>query len=578
MAAERSTSRRLLTFMVPYFGATLFGIVLVALSALMQLVLPIALGRGLFQTVLIEKRDPQLLNLIAAGTIALFAVKGVFSYGQMYMLSYAGQRLVHDLRKVVFEHLQRLSLSFFERSRTGDTISRLTNDLTVVQNTLITGLRDFVHDAILLVGIVAAVFWLHWRLALVALLLFPLIGLTIKVYSGKIRYFSGQMQEKVAEIAAQLQETLTGIRVVKAFTMEDEERARFASKNEESFQAGMKSAQMMATVFPVVELLTVLGLVGVLWYGVGEVVAGNLLEGDLIAFLSYLGMAAAPINGITRSVNQFQQGLAATDRVFAILDEEFEVQEVPQPVKLNNVQGRVAFENVTFAYRPGLDVLEDVSLVVEPGEVVALVGPSGAGKSTLANLVPRFFDPTRGRVTIDGIDVSTVSIRSLRSQIGLVPQETILFGVSAAENIRYGRPDASPTEIEEAARLANAHEFLRELPHGYDTLVGERGVALSGGQKQRLAIARALLRDPRILILDEATSNLDAESEALVQEALERLMHDRTTLIIAHRLSTVMNADRIVVMDGGHIVEEGDHAQLMAKDGLYRRLYEVQYG
>ena len=417
------------------------------------------------QRVLIEKQDLRYVNLLAVGTLAVYAVKGIFQYGQIYFLAYSGQRLVHDLRSAAFDHLQRLSLSFYERNRTGETISRLTNDLTVVQEAVTAGWRDFIHDVLLLIGVLVAAFWIHWRLTVVALLVFPLVGFTINVFSGKIRFFSRQMQDKVAEIAAQLQETLTGVRVVKAFTMEEQERARFAGTNKQTFVAGMKSAQAMATVFPVVELLTVLGMVAVLWYGVHEVVAGRLLEGDLIAFIGYIGMTAAPINGITRAINQFQQGFAAADRVFSLLDEEIEVKERRKPHELKSVEGRAAFENVHFSYRPGVPVLEDINLTVEPGEVVALVGPSGAGKSTLVNLVPAF-DPTHGRVTIDGIDISTVSLRSLRSHIGLVPQETILFGVSAADNIRCGRPGASMERVIEAARLANADGFISSLPPG----------------------------------------------------------------------------------------------------------------
>jgi subfamily B ATP-binding cassette protein MsbA len=546
-------------------------------SAVIQLALPLVFGRGLVDRVLIERQNLYLLNLIAVGTLAFFVVKGLLNYGQIYILAYAGQRMVYDLRNAVFEHLQRLSLSFYERTRTGETISRVTNDVSVVQNAMISGIRDFVNDAFMLMGITVAVFWLHWRLSVVTLLVLPLVGMAVNIYGTRIRSFTGQVQERVADISTQLQETLTGIRIVKAFTMEKQEQERFVGRNEQTFRAGMKSAQVMATVFPVVELLMAFGLVVVLWYGVREVVAGRLSSGELIAFVSYVSMTAAPINGITRTLNQFQQSFAAADRIFALLDEEIEVTEARRPLELKTVEGRVAFENVTFAYKAGHDVLQDVNLTVCPGEVVALVGPSGAGKTTLANLLLRFYDPTEGRVTLDGVDISKVTLRSLRSYIGLVPQETILFGVSVAENIRYGRQDARFEEIVEAARLANAHDFISELPQGYNTLVGERGVALSGGQRQRVAIARAILRNPRVLILDEATSALDTESEVLVQEALERLMRNRTTLVIAHRLSTIMHADRIVVLDGGHVVEQGTHSELLEIQGLYRRLYEAQF-
>ncbi len=574
---SQSATWRLFGYIAPYLWATLAGVVLIAISVGIQQLLPLAFGKVLLDRVLIGGQDLHMLNIFAIGVLVLFAIKGLFRYAHVYLLAYAGQRMVYDLRNAVFQHLQKLSLRFFERSRTGETIARVTNDITLVQSGVSSGLGDFIHDSLMVLGIVAFMFYLHWRLTLVTLITLPLVAVAVNIYGGRIRRFTAQLQERVADISAQLQETLTGIRIVKAFTMEEDERRRFTGKNEQTFQAGMKSAQTMAALIPVVELLMVGGIVLVIWYGAQEVVAGHLTTGELTAFITYLGMITAPINGFTRAVAQLEQSVAASERVFHLLDEEVEVKEAHRPQELRSVRGEVTFSSVWFEYHTGEPVLRGIDLTVRPGEVVALVGPSGAGKSTLVNLLPRFYDPTAGKVSIDGHDLRTVSLRSLRSTIGLVPQETILFGVSVAENIRYGRPAADMDDVEEAARLANAHEFICHLPDGYDTLIGERGTALSGGQKQRVAIARALLRNPKVLILDEATSNLDTESEQLVQEALERLMRNRTTFVIAHRLSTVMHADRILVIDQGCIVEQGRHTELLEQNGLYRRLYEAQF-
>jgi subfamily B ATP-binding cassette protein MsbA len=359
--------------------------------------------------------------------------------------------------------------------------------------------------------------------------------------------------------------------------MEEHEQERFAQENERSFAAGMRSAKLMALVWPVAEVLLVSGMLVVVWYGSREVMGGRLTPGELVGFLGYIGMISQPVNSLVRAFGAWQQALGAADRIFELLDADSLVKDPPDPRVLPKVEGRVTYENVSFAYVPDHPVLEDINLMVEPGEIVALVGPSGAGKTSMVNLLPRFYDPTTGVVRLDGVDLRELSLKDLRQRIGLVPQETILFGVSVRENIRYGRFDARDEEIENAAQVANAHDFILGLPDGYDTIIGERGATLSGGQRQRLAIARAVLRSPRLLILDEATSALDTESELLVQEALSRLMQGRTTFIIAHRLSTIRNAHRILVMDGGRIVESGSHTELIKQDGLYRRLYEAQF-
>lgn len=577
---EGASWQRLLGYLRPYRGWMVAALIAMVIGAGLGLVMPLAIG----QIVNLITGDQALPIAQIALLLGLVAIgQAVMGLIQTYSLTFVGERVVTDLRLAAYQQLQRLDLAFFEQRRTGEITSRITNDVTLIQSTVTTNLATLLQGVIQLVGAVVLMIVVSWQLSGLALVLVPTLIAIAVVFGQWLRRISTTVQDRLADATSVLEETVAGVRVVRSFGREPYEIERFRTAIEATFAAAMKRARVRALFQPAMSLAVWAVLIGMLVIGGYLVSAGLLTPGDLVAFLFYAGMVAGSMGAFASLFGQVQEALGAVARVFELLDQQPAVADAPDAIPLPPVQGRVEFREVSFAYQRAENgqtapvVLRNFSLAIEPGEMVALVGPSGAGKSTIVSLIPRFYDVQAGSVLIDGYDVRRVQMRSLREQIGIVPQETLLFSGSIRDNIRYGRLEASDAEVEAAARMANAHEFICQLPEGYDTPVGERGVRLSGGQRQRIAIARAILKDPRILILDEATSSLDSESERLVQEALERLMAGRTSIVIAHRLSTVQRADRIVVVVAGEVVEAGTHRQLLARGGMYARLYELQF-
>ncbi len=568
--------RRLLRYLRPYRRPMLIATVSLVAGAALGLVFPWIM-QNLVDAVLAHG-DLAELNRITLILIATFLARSVFYYFQNYHLAYVGERVVVDLRQETYTHLHTLDLRFYADRRVGELVSRLSSDVTLVRAALTNNVAAVLSQGLTFIGSLALMLLLNWRLTLFILVLAPLVAVSGALFGRRLRHLSTQVQDQLADATALAEEALSGVRVVKAFTREPYEAQRYARQVEHTFAATMRLTRVRSAFGPLITFMGFAALAGMLWFGGREVLAGRLTGGALIAFLVYGINIAAALGAFTSLYAQLQEALGASRRIFELLDEVPEIRDAPAARPLPTAAGRLTFDGVSFAY-PGtsLAVLQDIRLEVQPGEVLALVGPSGAGKSTLFNLIPRFYDPTAGRICLDGHDLREVTLVSLRGQIGLVPQEPHLFSGSVRENLRYGRLEASDGDLAAAARAANADDFIARLPQGYDTLVGEKGIKLSGGQRQRIAIARAVLRDPRLLLLDEATSSLDSESEHLVQEALERLMRGRTTVIIAHRLSTVHRADRIAVLDGGRLAELGTHAALLAQNGLYARLYRMQF-
>lgn len=566
---------RILSYIKPYMHRLLFAMVCTIMAAAGNLYIPWII-KDMIDEVLADKNGT-MLNWIAASIIAIFIVRGLFWYGQNYLMSYVGQSVIIDIRAAVFKKLQRLSVSFYDKNKTGTIMSYVTNDVNALQSAMVENTIEMITEGFILIGSVVAMIYLDWHLTLFTVCTFPVVLWFMEFFGKKIRKIGGRIQECTADITSVLQESVASARVIKSFVREDYEVDRFDVENKANFRANMKNAQLMATLTPVVELVAAIGVTMIIWYGGNNVINGTITAGSLVAFLTYAVNISNPIKRLTRVIGNIQKALAAAQRVFMIIDMPEEIAESRDAKQLPEVSGKVEFQNVSFAYNDKGNVITDLSFSVKPGEVIAIVGPSGAGKSTIANLLPRFYDVNKGDIKIDGHSVREVTLDSLREQVGIVPQETMLFNGSVYNNILYGRLDATKEEIEAAAKAANAHDFIMQLTDGYETKLGDRGVNLSGGQRQRIAIARAILKNPRILILDEATSALDTESERVVQEALDRLMVGRTSFVIAHRLSTVKNADKILVLEKGNLVESGTHDELLALDGLYAHLYKIQY-
>jgi len=547
--------------------------------------LPPWLFKSVVDDVLISK-NMAMLNVLCVGVVVIFALKGCALFGQHYYMNWVGQRVVMDIRMILYDHMQRMSLRVVHASRVGELMSRITGDVATLQNLVTSTLANLVVNGVTFLGMLFFIFYINWRLAMITITTLPVVLWLLTFAAKKLRKAGHRVQERLANLTGIVQEAFSAIRIVRAFATEEFELTRFRQGNVENFDALLRAVRIQAILSGVVEVFLIFALAVVFWFGGRDVLSGALTPGELVAFVGYIAFMVQPIRVFMNGMNSLQTGLAASERIFAVLDTPTEAtgkdyrRSGRDP---GRIEGRVTFEKVRFSYTPDREILRGIDLETPKGEKTAIVGPTGSGKSTLVDLIPKFYDPTSGRILIDGQDISTLSLGALRRQIGIVPQESVLMKGTVAFNIAYGLPglldrsDSSMEILRAAAKIAGIDEFIMSLPDAYEAEIGERGVNLSGGQRQRIAIARAVVRDPRILILDEATSSLDLKVERQVQEAMNRAMAGRTSFVIAHRLSTVMNADLILVLSDGEIIQRGTHETLLKEDGLYSRLYGLQF-
>lgn len=574
-AIDTQILRRLLRYVKPYMGKFLLGVVMILCATGAGLAGPWLIRLAVDKHILVG--DYQGLVVVAGLYLGVYALSWGANYLRQLLIAYVGQSVIFDLRRDLFAHLQRLTFKFFDSTPAGVLISRVVNDVGAVQELVSGGILSVVSDVVTLTGIVILMLTMHWKLALVSFVTMPLLFLAANSFRVRAGRAYRKVRTQIANVTANLQESISGVRVTQSFAREQTNLARFDQTNQENMQANMEAVSVFSIFVPVVEFVSSLGTALVLWFGGRFFGAGDIEAGVIVAFMLYAGRFYGPIRDLTMVYNELQAANAACEKIFQIMDTPPEVVDRPGAVDVGRVRGDVLYEDVTFAYQEDQYVLREINLSIPAGSRVALVGPTGAGKSTMINLLARFYEPSSGSVKVDGVDTRQVTLKSLRRNMGIVLQDTFLFSGTVRDNIRYGRPEATDEEVIAAAKAVRAHEFIVRLPDGYDTEVMERGGKLSVGQRQLVSFARALLADPRILILDEATSSVDAYTEVLIQEALEQLMIGRTSVIIAHRLSTIRNADQIVVLDAGRIADTGRHEELLRRGGLYSHLYEMQF-
>ena len=566
--------RKILKYARPYTKSLVFAFICLTLTSLVNLVLPLIV-RNMINAVVILK-DSQILDGLAWDLFFIIILQAVFAVTHNYVFGFVGHRMTTDFRIEFFSHIQSLSLRFFQERRLGEILSRMNNDISVIQNALVSIPVALLRQSITLIGAMAIILYLNWKLTGLILLILPPLMIFARVFGKRLRLFSEKLQDQVAQAVVVLEEVASSIKIVKSFTRENYERERFKKEIETAFERAVDKLKISSFFGPFILGLTFMVSAVLIWYGGYQVMSGVTTPGELAAFFLYALIVAGPIGTFVRLYTQIQEASGAIRRVYEILDTAPAIDNPENPIFLENITGRIQFENVSFGYRKESEILHNISFDVRPGQTVALVGPSGAGKSTIIKLLHRFFDASQGSIRLDEHDIRSLDRKSFLSQIALVPQETLLFGGTVKENILYGKLDATDQELEDAAKKANAHDFIVDLENGYETIVGEKGAKLSGGERQRIAIARAILKNPKILVLDEATSSLDNCSEALIQEAVEKLMEGRTTFIVAHRLSTIHKADQIIVLEKGRIVETGQHEELMNNKNLYYNLYKLK--